>query len=284
MLIWLIYSKEEASRNKHYITMYFDECNRRDIELILVYREDIEIGIRNGKPFVLYQGIEQDRPDFVICRIIDSLLTKHLEILGLKVFNSYRVSSICNDKQQTYQFVSKGGIKIMDTIFTNKAYWDDMPYPAVIKPAHGRGGNNVYLVKNEDEYRAAMRQMPDFDIIIQKVASDIGRDLRVYVIGKRIIVAILRVSDTDFRSNFSLGGSAQVYTLSGNERQLIYKIIDMFDFGLVGIDFVFDKGELVFNEIEDVVGSRMLYAKTDINIVSEYLDYMIKSTKASVKA
>ena len=49
----------------------------------------------------------------------------------------------------------------------------------------------------------------------------------------------------------------------------------MFDFSLVGIDFVFHRGKMVFNEIEDVVGARMLYSKTDINIVSLYLDFIL---------
>ena len=32
---------------------------------------------------------------------------------------------------------------------------------------------------------------------------------------------------------------------------------------------------LYFNEIEDVVGARMIYAKTNINVVSEYLDFIL---------
>ena len=36
---------------------------------------------------------------------------------------------------------------------------------------------------------------------------------------------------------------------------------------------------MVFNEIEDVVGSRMLYAKTNINIVSEYIDYIVQKVE-----
>ena len=37
---------------------------------------------------------------------------------------------------------------------------------------------------------------------------------------------------------------------------------------------------MVFNEIEDVVGARMLYSKTDINIVSLYLDFILNEIKA----
>jgi len=33
---------------------------------------------------------------------------------------------------------------------------------------------------------------------------------------------------------------------------------------------------LIFNEIEDVVGSRMLYQCTDYNLVEHYLNYILK--------
>ena len=57
------------------------------------------------------------------------------------------------------------------------------------------------------------------------------------------------------------------------------KIIDLFEFGLVGIDFIIgDESELIFNEIEDVVGSRMLYqCAPEINIVERYLRFIIRS-------
>ena len=34
---------------------------------------------------------------------------------------------------------------------------------------------------------------------------------------------------------------------------------------------------LVFNELEDAVGARMLYAKTDIDIIGEYCEHIKKS-------
>ena len=59
------------------------------------------------------------------------------------------------------------------------------------------------------------------------------------------------------------------------KQALIQKIIDAFDFGMVGIDFIFDEeGQFLFNEIEDVVGSRTLSAVSEINIVREYLEFI----------
>ncbi len=275
MNAWLIYDQFEAERNKYYIQMYFDECSKRGIQLRLLISEDLIIGIQDNKCSVMYHNQKLTAPHFVICRTIRPLLTKHLEIMGIPVFNNYFVSSICNDKQKTYQYVSQANIRMMDSIFSNTDYTGEITYPVVVKPSNGKGGKNVFLVRNSEEYHHAVKAMSSTDIVIQKPAGDLGRDLRVYVIGKRIIASILRVSQTDFRSNYCLGGSAELYDLSRQEKSIIDKVIEMFDFGLVGIDFIFDRGQLVFNEIEDVVGSRMVYAKTEINIVSEYLEYIL---------
>ena len=41
---------------------------------------------------------------------------------------------------------------------------------------------------------------------------------------------------------------------------------------LAGVDLMNDRGRPVVNEVEDVVGSRMLYQTSDIDIVSLFLD------------
>lgn len=280
MEAWLLYDKARVERNINYINIYFEECKKRNIDLKLILIEDIEFGIKNNNCTLLYKNKECSMPQFIIMRTINPLLTKHFEFMGIPVFNNSFVSAICNDKQKTYQYVSKANVEIMDTGFVKKGTCISIKYPSVIKPSFGSGGENVFLVKNEEEFKKAIDSISDENIVIQKPASDLGKDLRVYVLKDQIIASILRVSNSDFRSNYSLGGTAKIYNLSHEERSIIYKIIELFDFGLVGIDFVFHRGKMVFNEIEDVVGARMLYSKTDINIVSLYLDFILNEIKA----
>ena len=47
----------------------------------------------------------------------------------------------------------------------------------------------------------------------------------------------------------------------------------MMKFDFAGIDLIFHEGRPVLNEIEDVVGSRMLYAHTDLDIQELFLDH-----------
>lgn len=98
----------------------------------------------------------------------------------------------------------------------------------------------------------------------------------MWLIGGEIICAVLRKSDSDFRSNFCLGGKALPYELSASEQALVLKIASLLKFDYIGIDFVFNEGKIVFNEIEDSVGARMVYEKTDIDILRLYCDYIKK--------
>src|SRR5699024_1645257 len=129
-----------------------------------------------------------------------------------------------------------------------------------------------------EQWNAVKHHLHSNDIVIQDANVKLGKDVRVFVIGEQIIAAVLRKNDDDFRANFKLGGIAQVFTLSDKQINMIRKIINHFNFGLVGIDFFIDhQGELIFNEIEDVVGSRILSATTNINLLEKYITFIKKS-------
>ena len=258
MLGWIIYNKEDVEKNENYIGWYINTFKENNIELSLVYTDEINY---NSLPY------------FAIVRAIRPDITRKLENLGVKCFNNGFVSEICNDKALTYKFVSENGIEILPTYY-NVDYVKD--YPVVIKPKDSHGGDRVNIAESYNELMTLMPLYEGDNYVIQAVATDKGKDVRVYVIGDKIITSMLRVSDKDFRSNFCLGGSASVYNLTDEEVEKVNKVIKLFDFDFVGIDFVFNNGEMVFNEIEDVVGSRMIYTYTNIDIVALYIKYILQ--------
>jgi len=169
-----------------------------------------------------------------------------------------------------------------DTLFVaNKeiaGFLENCPLGTVLKAVDGHGGSQVCLYDGNVE--KILRIMGRSDMVAQEKVGNRNSDLRVYVIGGKILASVLRESSEGFRANFSLGGSVSLYSLKAVEQELVQKIIDLFNFDMVGIDFILDdNGNLVFNEIEDVVGARMLYQCSDIDIVKEYLSYISKKIK-----
>ena len=204
--------------------------------------------------------------------------------MDIHVFNNYHVSSICNDKRKTHLYLAGNNIDMMDTLFLNRKYISNsnFSYPSIIKSIDGHGGNEVYYVRSKDEFLAVVEKLGSDEFLMQKVASNMGSDLRVYILGKNIVASVLRKSSHDFRSNYSLGGVPSLYNLSEDETKIVKKIISVFDFGFVGVDFVFDDGKIKLNEIEDVVGSRMLYQLTSIKSHEIYFDYIVRQGKGQV--
>jgi gamma-F420-2:alpha-L-glutamate ligase len=285
LVAWIIYFQEGAVLNNQYIKLYIEEGRKLDIDVRLILVENLEFGVKQNRLFMKYQNNEIEKPDFAICRTIYPLLSKHLEDMGIRVFNNSFVSEICNDKAKTHQYVAKAGIKMVDSSFYKNFQVKDtvshVVQPTIIKAVAGHGGKQVYLLNPAEDTELnidcskVIRGLAGSDAVVQPFTGSRRQDLRVYVLGREIVAAVLRTAKEGFKSNFSLGGEVTLYQLTEEEKQTVNQVIKLFDFDLVGIDFLLgDQGELIFNEIEDVVGSRMLYKCSDINIVEKYLKYM----------
>lgn len=286
MIGWICYYKEDANKNSRYIDFYIEEGLKKGIQIILVYVEDIVFGTRNSKAFLSHQGIEISNVDFVINRAIHPLLTKQMEAMGIPCYNNYKVSSICNNKSMTYQYISQLHINMVDSIFClNHQLVDIMDRivePTVIKAVAGHGGSQVFLYGAEDSSmkETIIEGIGVNDFVVQPLVGSRREDLRVYVIGGKIVASVLRKGQIGFKANYSLGGHVSLYNLSEQEEKIVYEILSILDVDMVGIDFIIgDSGELIFNEIEDVVGARMLYQCSDINLVDLYLEHIIEKQK-----
>lgn len=276
---WLIYDKEKAEENRSYIDWFISEASQQDVLLSLIYREDLLIGISNDQPIIKWKGEFVSFPDFAVIRTIDTLLSKQLELIGIHVFNSSAISYMANNKAMTHLAIQRLGIPMLDSFFFRKedALHGQPPidFPFVLKEPHGRGGSQVFLIENISMFEQSIPCIDSDYMVIQSCKVQLGKDIRVFVVGKKIIGAVLRKSDKDFRANYKLGGSAEAYVLSEKEQSQIEKIIASFEFGMVGIDFLLDeKGTLLFNEIEDIVGSRTLSAVSDVNILKMYIQHI----------
>lgn len=266
---WLIYDEEGASRNADYIA-----CHK-------------EVGARQGIHFELRMAeelllqIPEKHPGFAIVRTICPVLSKKLEAEGILIFNSAFVSEICNDKGKTIAYIKE---KTEVPVIPTKRFAQNelsrkllAGFPdSVIKAVDGHGGKQVF--RTSDSFEKIRKGIGTSDFIIQPFISGPGKDVRVYVIGKEIACAVERTSPDGFKANYSLGGSVRSHSLSDVGKELVNRICTVFSFGLVGIDFLLDEnGNYIFNEIEDVVGARMLYAcQPETRLLEQYFSFIIE--------
>lgn len=330
MVLWIVYYKSHAKKNMHFIDSVIDAGKALGMNITLKYADDIISNISD-----LNKNMP-NKPDGVIARMINPKLSLIFESLGIKVFNNYNISYVCNNKALTYIAVNKLGIthipsivvssnkdnnselkqnkyvirniySMKDSLYSSKlneisiSFIEDLLYRKnnsikllsdkynnisltdyVIKSVTGHGGQEVmtlneFLISDkvygEQEFDASGYYNEKY--VIQPLIETGTRDLRVYVIGKIIIGAVLRESVIGFKSNYSLGGNVRLYTLDECQKNIVYKIINAFDFSYVGIDFLLTSDDkLIFNEIEDVVGARMLSECTNIDYVNMFINYI----------
>lgn len=284
---WLIYQREDAKVNQTYIDWFQDEAKTMDIDIQVIYRETMSIGIVHGKYCILIDGKKIELPDFIVNRSIEPFLQQFFSAQGVSVFNDAQTANIANHKAQTHLSLHTIGVPMMPSFFIHGRALPDnppFPYPLIVKTATGRGGQEVYFIEHNEDWEAFKQSIEHRDYVIQSTDVQLGKDVRVFIIGKEIVAAVLRSNDHDFRANFKLGGKATLYHLSKAETTMIQRICDHFNFGLVGIDFLLDHNDnLIFNEIEDVVGSRILSEVSDINLLKMYVTFIANEVRDKAK-
>lgn len=239
MIGYLFYNHQDIERNKHFIDWLIQAGQSQGLVLELHTQND-------------YKNLK--KPDFIINR---SRMYEISEFFNVTSFNSADVTRIANDKYLTY-LTFKDKVKML---FTSKEPF----YPSIVKAIDGHGGHEVYKLSQA-------KDLPKANYLYQKINSVLGKDLRVYILDNKILSAVLRTNKNSFKSNYSLGGSADLYHLNQEEIEIVHNILAILPIHYGGIDFLFDENnKLILNEIEDPVGARMLYNLTDLDIVNLFI-------------
>ena len=280
----IIYNEEDAEYNEWFINHIIECLEKYGIDAGLLIREKIFFDGLTRE--IKYNGEARPLPDAIVNRTRDFTVSMFFEQAGVKVFNSTFVTMIGNDKYMAVDFVKNTGAPVPESFLLKKGtrFEQIIDKEMVVKSLHGHGGSEVYAVSSNDELEEIRKRIED-DMILQKklIPSEeeypLGKDLRVYIVGNKIVAGMMRSSDKDFRSNFSLGGRADIHDLTDKELSIVKKITDAVYIDHAAIDLIYDKGNPVFNEIEDMCGSRMLYENTDIDIADMYAKHIADTLK-----
>ncbi len=303
MLGYLVYQREDAVRNATFIRLFYEEGKAAHILFRYV-------------PYEKYK--KKALPDFILNRTRDATVSQWYEGHKVPVLHSSGITGIGNNKWKTLRYLQarlpaeiiKGkwmpdscavsskvigrwldaaGVHDYSAFREAHIFWEKSGV-CILKTVDGHGGNEVAELFCPEEGTGKGQESAwsrlldtlhafwDKDCILQEKIESDSKDVRVYILGNQIYEAILRQGRQDFRSNFSLGGTAQKYDLSAKERAYVRQFLAAFrgeTLGLAGLDFIVDRGgRLIFNELEEMVGTRMLYQSTARNVVRDYVSWM----------
>ena len=228
--------------------------------------------------------------DFVLFWDKDIPLAMQLEQLGLPVFNSAESILACDDKGLTYLQLLRHGIPMPRTILAPKTFPDvgypttafvdeaaqELGFPLVLKECFGSFGQQVYLLRDLEALRAKVISLQGTPLLFQSlVAESFGRDIRINVVGGRVVASLLRQSTNgDFRSNLTLGGSMEAYTPTEDEAALALRAAAALGLHFAGIDILLSKDGPILCEVNSNAHFKTTLACTGVNMATEILQHI----------
>ena len=257
----IVYNSVDQKKNEWFIDECINKLNNNEFSLL--YKEESEV----------LSYLENYKIDFVIYRARNYKLIETLEQKGIKCFNSSLTNRIANDKYATYELCKEQGINCLETSLDSP---EGLAFPYIMKSLNGHGGQEVYLIHNEQEYLEILKKSQKH-YLYQRYLPNCN-DVRVYVLSNQVVGAVERKSSTDYRSNFSLGGKVKAYQPNQEMVDIATKISKLLGATYIGVDFLIDGNDVYLNEIEDPVGARMLYKTSNIDIIN----LLIKQIKSQL--
>ena len=255
----IIYSEQDTFKNRWFIERCLKELNNSRFSLKLCNERSIIVPLAMN-----------DKVHFIINRSRNLETVDKFAKKGVRCFNNMHTNKVANDKFKTYEFFIKNKILCIKTYLSI----DDIDeYPLIMKSVDGHGGKEVFLINSKEEATKILHKLSHKKFISQKFIKNSG-DLRIYVLGNKVIGAVLRQKEQDFRSNYSLGGSVKKYEPDQSLEHLAIKISKLLKADFIGIDFLKVGDEFIANEIEDPVGSRMLYETSDVDAIGLFIKYI----------
>lgn len=257
----------------------------------------IELSVKRSDELagVVGDGIKDgENPDFALFWDKDICLAHRLEAAGIRLFNSARAVEICDNKALTALALS-GRVATPRTViapktFHNIGYTDKtfiaragemLGFPMVIKEAYGSFGAQVHLARDLSEAENIVDTFDGRDFVMQEfIKESAGSDVRINVVGGRVVCAMKRQNDHDFRSNVTNGGKTTPFTPTPEQSAAAIAACEAIGLDFAGVDVLFgDDGEAIVCEVNSNPHFKSSLECTGVDISRDIIAHI----KASLK-
>ena len=271
---------------------YLYQADRLKHEFALL---GVDVDILSNKRFQLYIKNDAARPDFsgydfCVFWDKDKYAMTLLEKIGIPVFNTPGSIQVCDDKMLTVLHLANEGIPVPDTLpgllcfdqtakvspASLDAIENALGYPLVAKRSFGSQGKGVYLIKSRAELDLIAEELKTVPHLFQKyISTSHGKDLRVIVVGGKVLGAMLRRSENDFRSNIGSGGKGKKCDPSPEIVDLATKIAKILKLNYCGIDLLFDEHGMTVCEVNSNAFFSTFESVTGLNVAKAYAEHIM---------
>ena len=155
--------------------------------------------------------------------------------------------------------------------------------PVVIKLLEGTQGIGVVLSETHKSAKSVVEAFhgANIAILVQEFIKEAeGRDIRAFVVGRRIVATMERKgAEDDFRSNLHRGGSAKEVELSPAERTTALKAAKSMGLNVAGVDMLRSAHGPVVMEVNSSPGLEGIEKATGVDVAGAIIGFIEKNAK-----
>lgn len=253
------------------------------------------ISVEKNQPVIRYQAEPLEGFEAIIPRIAQSYtkygtaVVRQFESLGTFTTASSIAIVRSRDKLRAYQILARGGVAIPKTVFAREtANFDDVitlagGTPLIIKVVRGTHGNGVVLAETPKAAKAVMQAfyVEGVNFLVQEfVKESAGEDIRVLVVGGRVVASVKRQSlDDDFRSNTHQGGVGKSVKLSDQEKQVAVRAAKTMGLPICGVDMMRSAHGPLVLEVNSSPSLKTPELVTGRDVATKIIEYIENNAK-----
>ncbi|MDA8940871.1 30S ribosomal protein S6--L-glutamate ligase [bacterium] len=264
------------------------ENRGHDIEIINPLKCDIII--EKEKPTIYYNDRYLDYVDAIIPRIGASVtffgcaVVRQFEMMNVFTIATSDAIIRSRDKLRSFQRLSKAGIGMPKTVFTN--YSRDVEKvishvggtPVIIKLLEGTQGLGVVLAETKNAAKSVLEAFNGLQaraLVQEYIEEANGADIRALVVDGHVVGAMKRQGkEGEFRSNLHRGGSAEIVKLNEAEIKVAMKASRALNLPVCGVDMLQSSRGPLLLEVNSTPGLEGIEAATHKNIARAIITFI----------
>jgi ribosomal protein S6--L-glutamate ligase len=208
-----------------------------------------------------------------------------LELRGVPILNPPRALEVCVDKYLALVRLQTAGLCVPATIVCQDAEaaiaaFEALGRDVVVKPIFGSEGRGMMRVSDPELAWRTFRTLERTHAVlyIQKFIAHPGWDLRAFVLNGKVLAAMRRSSNGDWRTNVAQGATAESVKLSPDQEELAVRAAEAVGATAAGVDLLPDlDGQLHVIEVNAVPGWKALAPATGVDVARAIIEQVTRN-------
>ena len=270
-----------------------EEANALGCSVDVLDPTKLSVSVGNDGRRILHEGWNVE-VDAVVPRIGYSItdhgvtIVRQFELMGTYVANTSDGIKNSRDKLHAAQILSSNHIPVPTAVLVRD--WRDVDrairqvggVPCIIKQLEGTQGGGVFLAHTEREASEiawkVLANNPEGVLVQEYIRESHGRDVRVLVVGGKVVAAMRRrAHGREFRSNFHLGGTVESIELPDDYARIACKAARLLGLDIAGVDLLESSRGPLLLEVNSSPGLEGIEKASGVNVASHIMSHVVEA-------